>query len=345
MADTGGVSGAGSSGSTSGSQSSDSSGASTGSSTENSATGSAASVSGSTGGKGAASTSDSNTADNNANSHNSDNNNPSTDSAAQAKSGVSAAASATTAQSIAMSSTTADSLATAPTTADSLASSSNALDGLMEDANFDKSVYSNEDKSVNVGRAKGDYTAPNTDLDTEKSKASASVGLSGELTLADAKGDVAIGDLAQVDGKVTVGTVNAHATLEAKGEFKGLKSSATLKGSIGAEAMAVDAKVAAELSITPKTVGDTLGGLYNSYVDPVVDYVAGTDVPGIPEVPDSWDHGVVVGGYVEGGYGVAGKAHAGLELGNGKGLRGSAGLKGNIAPGVVVGAGATFGLK
>ncbi len=259
----------------------------------------------------------------------------------------------TLAESIAAQATATSALASEPTTSEQLTGGATATAStltadvggfLAKDHNADISIYSNQDKSVNVGRVKADYTAPNAGIETEKLKASASVGVSGEITVADAQTKLGIGaDLASVTGKTTVGTINGHLTGEAKGEFNGLKSNLTLSGSAGAEAMAIDARIGGEISITPKTVGDTLGGLYNSYVDPVVDYMAGRDVAGIPAVPDSFDHGVAIAGHVEGGYGASAKIGGAAELGNGKGAKIGGNFKVGLGP--VFGAGLTFGVK
>jgi hypothetical protein len=215
---------------------------------------------------------------------------------------------------------------------------------LSKDASIDKGLYSNQDKSVNLGHVKAKYTAPDADLDLEKAKAHASIGLSGEINIGDAKTEFGIGNLGQVDGKITVGTINAHANIEAKAEIKGLtNTSASLKASAGAEAMAIDVHAGFKSSITPKSVGDTLSEFYNSYIDPVVDYVAGQDIPEIPEIPDYLDHGIVIGGHVEGGYGASLKGSAGAEIGNGKGAKISGSFKAGLGP--VIGAGFTFGVK
>ena len=253
----------------------------------------------------------------------------------------------TTSEALSRSPTTADQLSCSLTTAEQLASSvstlGQALD-LSKDASLDVSICSTPDKSVNIGHVKAEYSAPDAGLDTEKSKAHASVGVSGEINIGDAKTEIGLGSLGQIDGKVTVGTINAHGKIEAKAEIKGLTdTSASLKASAGAEAMAIDGHAGFEVSLTPKTVGDTLGGLYNSYVDPVVDYVAGRDIPEIPEVPDSFDHGLVIGGHVDGGYGASLKGSAGIEIGDGRGVKVSGSFKAGLGP--VVGAGVTFGAK
>ncbi|MEW8626762.1 MAG: hypothetical protein AB2551_13485 [Candidatus Thiodiazotropha sp.] len=253
----------------------------------------------------------------------------------------------TTSEALSRSPTTADQLSCSLTTAEQLASSvstlGQALD-LSKDASLDVSICSTPDKSINIGHVKAEYSAPDAALDTEKSKAHASVGLSGEINIGDAKTEIGLGSLGQIDGKVTVGTINAHGKIEAKAEIKGLTdTSASLKASAGAEAMAIDGHAGFEVSLTPKTVGDTLGGFYNSYVDPVVDYVAGRDIPEIPEVPDSFDHGLVIGGHVDGGYGASLKGSAGIEIGDGRGVKVSGSFKAGLGP--VVGAGVTFGAK
>jgi hypothetical protein len=175
-------------------------------------------------------------------------------------------------------------------------------------------------------------------------KSHASIGISGEVNIGDAKTEIDIGSLGQADGKVTVGTINTHGKIEAKAEIKGFTdTSASLKASAGAEAMAIDGHAGFEVSITPKTIDDTLGGLYNRYVDPVVDYVAGQDILEIPQAPDSLDHGLVIGGHVDGGYGASLKASAGFEMGDGKGVKVSGSFKAVLDP--VVGAGVTFGAE
>lgn len=253
----------------------------------------------------------------------------------------------TTGEALSRSPTTADQLSCSLTTAEQLAASAGTLGqalDLSKDASLDVSICSTQDKSVNIGHVKAEYSAPDADLNTEKAKAHASVGLSGEINIADAKTEIGLGSLGQIDGKVTAGTINAHGKIEAKAEIKGLTdTSASLKASAGAEAMAIDGHAGFEVSITPKTVGDTLGGLYNSYVDPVVDYVAGRDVPEIPEVPDNFDHGIVIGGHIDGGYGASLKGSAGIEIGDGNGVKVSGSFKAGLGP--VVGAGVTFGAK
>ena len=73
---------------------------------------------------------------------------------------------------------------------------------------------------------------------------------------------------------------------------KGKSSGMSAVAGAGAEAMVVDGRVGGNISVTPKTVGDALGSVYNQVIDPVVDFVAGRDVPGIPEVPEAFDHGI-----------------------------------------------------
>lgn len=101
-----------------------------------------------------------------------------------------------------------------------------------------------------------------------------------------------------------------------------------------------DVRYSADAGITPKSVGDTLSGIYNGYIDPVVDYVAGRDVPEIPPIPESWDHGIVLGGHVTVGEGISGKIGGGIEIGNGK-------LSGRIKEGIggVFGVSGSVGLK
>jgi hypothetical protein len=158
--------------------------------------------------------------------------------------GAELASTPTTSEDISRSPTTAEQLSCSLTTAEQLASSVSTLDQALDfskDASLDVSICSNQDKTVNIGHVKAEYSAPDADLDTEKSKAHASIGVSGEINIGDAKTEIDIGSLGQVDGKVTVGTINAHGKIEAKAEIKGFTdTSASLKASAGAEAMAID---------------------------------------------------------------------------------------------------------
>jgi hypothetical protein len=202
----------------------------------------------------------------------------------------------------------------------------------------DRSIWTNKGKNVHIGRAKAEVKTPGAGIDLTKPKAHASLGkVSGELTVANASGK-----LGPVDGKVTLGTVNAHAVAEAKVEGKGSKTAASLKVGAGAEAMAVNARVGFEASITPKTVGDAVGGAYNDYVDPVVDSLAGRDMPEIPPVHDSYDHGIVVGAHAESGFGVSAKV--GFEAEASK-SGAKVGFKAKAGVGKVLGGGFTLGVK
>ena len=145
------------------------------------------------------------------------------------------------------------------------------------------------------------------------------------------------GDLANVDLRATAGTVNAHAKLEVSAQAKGKSSGMSAVAGAGAEAMVVDGRVGGNISVTPKTVGDALGSVYNQVIDPVVDFVAGRDVPGIPEVPEAFDHGITASGYIEGGFGASAKLNGNISLGNGDGFKVGAG--GKLGLGLVGGQG------
>lgn len=264
--------------------------------------------------------------------------------------------------------TTADRLVSSPTTAEKLSSSLTTADllsgiqtvtkkitnseclkgefGISKKIQCNGSLYTNQDKSVQIGHGRFEYTPPNHVVDTEKLKASASVGVDVELTAFDGKLSMPVGEIGSVGARYRVGTVNGHAKAELKAEFNGFdlkKSGASLNASLGGEAMKWDARYSANASITPKSVGDTMSGIYNDYVDPVVDYVAGRDVSEIPPVPDYLGHGIILNGHVTVGEGMSGKIGGNIEIGNGKIFNMSARIKGGL--GVVLGAGGTIGLK
>jgi hypothetical protein len=96
------------------------------------------------------------------------------------------------------------------------------------------------------------------------------------------------------------------------------------------------------LMSSPTTV-EKLSGIYNNYVDPVVDYLAGRDVAEIPPVPDYLDHGIAIGGHVVVGEGVSGKFGGSVEIGNGQLFKMSTHRKFGV--GQVFGNGITFGVK
>ena len=95
------------------------------------------------------------------------------------------------------------------------------------------------------------------------------------------------------------------------------------------------------MTITPKSVGDQFVELYNDHVDPIIDKITGKNVPDLPEVPEFLDHGIILGGHLEGGVGASLKGSIGLDVKNGFKLVYS--LKGG-AP-LVGGHGGTIGLK
>jgi hypothetical protein len=264
----------------------------------------------------------------------------------------------TTADRLMSSSTTAEQLSGSLTTADVLSGIQTVtknltdLDCLKEGIDLSKeikcdgSLYENQERGIQIGHGMFEYTPPNAKVDYEKSKANASVGVAAELTAFEGKLDIPVGQIGSVDARFRVGTVNAHAKAEAKAEYNGFdikKSDASLNASVGAEAMKWDVRYSANASITPKSVGDTLSGIYNDYVDPVVDYVAGKDVEEIPPLPEYLDHGIVLGGHVTVGEGVSGKIGGSVDIGNGKVFNAKGYVKGGI--GGVFGAGATIGLK
>ena len=211
---------------------------------------------------------------------------------------------------------------------------------LMQDHSLpQKSVYQNEAKSVTLLSAEAAYTAPHAGVNTENLKASAGFGVNADATALNLETTVG-GDLANVDLRATAGTVNAHAKLEVSAQAKGKSSGMSAVAGAGAEAMVVDGRVGGNISVTPKTVGDALGSVYNQVIDPVVDFVAGRDVPGIPE---AFDHGITASGYIEGGFGASAKLNGNISLGNGDGFKVGAG--GKLGLGLVGGAGASVGVK
>jgi hypothetical protein len=244
--------------------------------------------------------------------------------------------------------TAAEALTCSPTIVDQLADMVGLPQGidLTKNHSFDESLYANQSKSVQAGHAKFEYTVPNADFSSEKLKGNTSGGVSGELTALEISPELKIGEIGKFEPSWKVGTVNAHAKFETKAQLDVLNlsnSELSAKGSVGAEAMAWNARYSVDVSITPKTVGDTLSGFYNDMIDPVVDYIAGQDVPEIPPTPDYLDHGIVFGGHAASGLGISGKVGGGLEIGDGKLFKGSFHVKGGI--GAVIGFGATLGLK
>jgi hypothetical protein len=246
-------------------------------------------------------------------------------------------------------STTEDLLLSSQTTAERLSSMPGLIDkiDLKRDFSFDKSLYSNEGKSIRVGHLDFDYKAPINELDTEKLKLSASLGsVSGEITALDLNPSFELGDIAKADARYRIGTINAHANGEVKFQIDGLnlnKSGFSAKASTGAEAMVWDAKYSIDLNITPKSIGDALGGVYNNYVDPFVDALSGEDIPEIPLVPDYLDHGVVFSGHASIGSGISGKLGGEFNMGNGKPTKMGYHVKGGI--GAVFGHGFSLGFK
>jgi hypothetical protein len=215
-----------------------------------------------------------------------------------------------------------------------------------DDFTCDKSLYVNDKENVHLGHVNVKYTKPNYNDSSEKMKVGGSAGLSGELTLFDGNPELSIGKIGEVDARFRLGTVNANANIEGQIKWDLLKPKelgASLKGSLGAETLMGDTRYNMDISITPKSVGDTLGGIYNKYIDPIVDYVSNQDVPGIPEIPDEYDHGISASGHFSTGFGASAKLGGELEVGNGKGFK--VGVKGKAGLGPVAGAGFTLGVK
>ena len=73
-----------------------------------------------------------------------------------------------------------------------------------------------------------------------------------------------------------------------------------------------------------------------------MDSIAGEDVPETPELPEVLDHGIVIGGHLEGGIGAAVKASISDEFGNG-GVKAAYSYK--IGVPLYGGFGVTFGVK
>ncbi len=234
---------------------------------------------------------------------------------------------------LAHSPTTTNKLASEPTTAERLA-------GIVsDDIKLGGALLENDIIGATIGRAVFEYTAPHASRELKSLSGKAGMGIAADATLMEVVQTVEIGHIAKIDARTTGATVNAHATAGASGQLKGLASEFDIKLSTGAEAMLIDARAGIELSITPKSIVDA----YNDYIDPIVDWAASTDVPGLPDLPDTFDHGLVLGGHVEGGIGAAAKAGVGAELGNGRGTR----VKANFKVGLwkVFGMGAFFGVK
>jgi len=237
-------------------------------------------------------------------------------------------------------------LGTAPTTEDQLKSSTttgSALTDTDDENVFSRSVtgFRTDDGSLTLGSASFEASAPGVSVDREAGKAKASLGsIAVDVTALQAQSNIELGPVA-IDGTVTVGTINAQAEAGIKGSLA--ERSVTAKAAVGAEAMAIEATVKGEISITGKTIADTLGGVYNQVVDPVVDYIAGEDMPDIPEAPASWDHGITLGGHVTGGWGASAKTSAGASFSPTNGAK--IGVSGKLGWGPTVGLGITLGAK
>lgn len=209
---------------------------------------------------------------------------------------------------------------------------------------FEEAIYSYKDDStsVDVGRARWDFKPPtDTGFNSETVSRKLSGGFTADLTGAEMQGKFGPYDgEVSTNGKVTALTANAHAIYETGFHLKGpTKPGANAYVSAGAEAMAINGRVGGELNITPKSVAE----YYNNNIDPIVDYIAGNDVPELPELSDNWDHGVTLSGHVEGGYGAALKGGFSGEVGNGRGAKVGANWKVGLGP--VIGGGFSFGLK
>ncbi|MBX2825494.1 MAG: hypothetical protein KTR33_12245 [Gammaproteobacteria bacterium] len=122
-------------------------------------------------------------------------------------------------------------------------------------------------------------------------------------------------------------------------------NSYSVEAEAGAEAALFDSTVALGLHINPKAVADSAIRLYNRHLDPIVDRVAGTDIPEVPELPEAWNRTLSLSAELNAGWGLAINAYArghlakhsgGLELG------------GRISPiglGMIVGAGIGIRIK
>lgn len=257
----------------------------------------------------------------------------------------------TTAETLSQSPSIADTLSSSPSTADTLsgkAANDNAnvsKDG-FDPINESFDLVATKNPRINAEVASFDLkaNAPAASIETEKSKAGASAGkLDLDVTALRATVDFGVTELADVSLEGNVKAVNANAALAGSAEFNGKKSKLDVKVSAGAEAMALDGKASIDVSLTPKAFADTVTGAYNEHIDPLVDKVAGYDVPDLPEAPDSWDKGVALSGYVEGGFGASAKGHFGLEVGKGTKNKVSGG--GRLGAGLVIGAGGSLGFK
>ena len=210
------------------------------------------------------------------------------------------------------------------------------------DKDPDYVAYTSTEGGVELGRLNADLTKPHFNFNAEKGKLSAGLGgVDVEATGAQLTREENIGELVCAKGQLTVGTVNSNLKMEGKAEIKGLKSEVSLKARGGAEAIVVEGRLEGTVTITPKSVGDQFVELYNDHVDPIIDKITGKNVPDLPEVPEFLDHGIILGGHLEGGVGASLKGSIGLDVKNGFKLEYS--LKGG-AP-LVGGHGGTIGLK
>ncbi len=240
-------------------------------------------------------------------------------------------------------------LSTAPTTEDRLKSSTStgaagpARNDTADENGFSRSVtgYQTDDGSITLGSASIEASPPGKSVNPETGMTNFTlISIAVDATAFQAQHNIDLGPAA-ISGNVTVGTVNAQLEFSAAGSIA--KRSAAAKAALGAEAMAREATVTGEVSITGKTIADTVSGVYNQFVDPVVDYIAGEDVPGLPAAPASWDHGITLGGHITAGWGASAKASIGASFSPANGAKIGVSIKHGLGP--TVGYGVTLGIK
>ena len=185
--------------------------------------------------------------------------------------------------------------------------------------------FGGDDNNLAVGHAEGE-AAVGYKFDPAKNQHSFSLfDLSGKVSAVTASSDVKTAK-GLVEQKINVDAGSLSGELTPISIVVG-PSTAKVEGSAGAEAVAIKGSVSEQVNITPKTIYDNTIGRIVGAVNPESDYV---------EAVDWLDHGLVVGGQGELGYGAA--AEAEYMIGVEEGLF-------KVGAGAKLGAGPMAGLK
>ena len=205
-------------------------------------------------------------------------------------------------------------------------------------------AYTSPDGNLELGTLNADILIPGYNANPEKGKVTIGGGFDSEATIAKTTlKEQNIGELANGRLIGTVGTVNANTKAEFKLQTKGVDKEVSALISGGAESMLVNGRIEYEMDLTLKTVGDVFVDAYNEHIDPLVNNVAGRDMPELPPVPEAFDHGFVFSGHLEAGIGAAAKSKLGFSAGNGNGMQIHKEWK--VGAPIAFGQASTFGVK